>query len=504
MLLRLIRAPGCRFFTRKAIKYRQVKYISLSSDFTIWNSKSCSYLCRMERSEYRTIVEYYIPIPPIVGYVLSRIGDMPIKHSIEFLSERTGLSPDALRKYIEALTENDCELEWKFGDTDIIFPKKLLIKTSDRPEPNFFDHPNFDVFSDFIIGRPPFPLNVNLMVTTRCTTNCIYCYADKHIGEMPLEMLTSILKELKAKGCINVSLTGGDIFARTGWQGLMEMVVGFGFNPFVSTKTPLSLEDLIFLKNLGIKFLQFSLDSISDETLSLMIGADVNYKSAVSTMFEHCIKLGIKIQVRTVITRHNQEIEGIENLFKYLQGFKSVREWDLTPALYTGRHKNELYFRPDREKLGKIVKFLKNKSTHISFSFNKMDESGYSLQRYQTCKDLCSMNSRCLGNVTTLSILSNGKCTLCETLYGNPEYLLGDLNNETIEDIWNGDKAMSLYKTAQASYDESSPCFVCKEFRNCRGTFGSKVCFADISKLGKSRFWPDPRCPESQPCELIL
>ena len=79
----------------------------------------------------------------------------------------------------------------------------------------------------------------------------------------------------------NLALTGGDIFA------LIRKVGQYGFTPLLSTKIPLKEDDIYFLKESGIKFLQFSLDSIFTSTLQTMVRVKEDYIDNVKQMFEY-------------------------------------------------------------------------------------------------------------------------------------------------------------------------------------------------------------------------
>ena len=57
--------------------------------------------------------------------------------------------------------------------------------------------------------------------------------------------------------------------------------------PLLSTKIPLKEDDIYFLKDSGIKFLQFSLDSIFTSTLQTMVRVKEDYIDNVKQMFEY-------------------------------------------------------------------------------------------------------------------------------------------------------------------------------------------------------------------------
>lgn len=93
----------------------------------------------------------------------------------------------------------------------------------------------------------------------------------------------------------NLALTGGDIFAFPDWKEVIRKVGQYGFTPLLSTKIPLKEDDIYFLKESGIKFLQFSLDSIFPSTLQTMVRVKEDYIDNVKQMFEKLFKFYSKI-----------------------------------------------------------------------------------------------------------------------------------------------------------------------------------------------------------------
>lgn len=89
-------------------------------------------------------------------------------------------------------------------------------------------------------------------------------------------------------------------------------------------------------------------------------------------------------------------------------------------------------------------------------------------------------------------------------LYDDPEYLLGNVTESPVREIWNSEKALGLYTMSQATFPESSPCKECTVFEKCRNDYGKRVCYVDIFKSGKTKYYPDPRCPHADNVNLIL
>ena len=482
--------------------------VALNPQFTIRNEEKCSYIIKKiwnidpiigENTDSVTL------IPPVMGYILSTIGQTEYEASLKSLSNTLGVSKDSIRHFTSSLIENEEQKELKIGSDTIRFPQRLLIK-SDYPIKTDTLIPNTSF--QLLHLRPQIPININFMVTTKCTTNCSYCYAKRNLKtELKTEEIVHFIEECKKLGIVNLSLTGGDIFAHTDWKTIIATVTKNEYKPFLSTKTPLNEEDIKFLHDTGIQELQFSLDSIEPKILSQLIQVNDNYLSKVYNTFKYCEKYGIKLCVRSVLCAINSQVNQIENLLSFLKGFTNIKDWVMTPAFFSEfkqeeYHKNEV----SNENLIKIKNFIKETTKTFPIYLSKISKCGYKLKKNSTVYDYVKKNQICQANSYTMSVLASGECTICEMLYENEEYSLGNIKELSLNEIWNSPKALSLFSPEQNETSTSSPCHTCEVFDECKKKLDKRICYVDIAKTneGITKDLPDPRCPLSKPINVIL
>lgn len=101
----------------------------------------------------------------------------------------------------------------------------------------------------------------------------------------------------------------------------------------------------------------------------------------------------------------------------------------------------------------------------------------------------------CSGLFSSLYILPDGQVTMCEQLYWNKRFIIGNVKSNSILEIWNSKEAKSLYEIKQEDFPEDSLCHSCGKFKECR-TF-RQVCYRDIIRKYGSQKWyyPDVKCP---------
>lgn len=483
-------------------------YIALSPAYAVRNEESTSFLIRVDkiinlrRSEFGAFC-----VPPFIGYILSHIGDYEYPEAVNAIGEALGVSADAVDNFVQQLVENVESKEFRLSEEiAIVLPSSLLMKFSQRPNPNVYEDRKFDGLGNYAVSRPSVPLNANLMVTTNCYTDCIYCYANRKLHPLlKTEKILDLIRELHDEGTINVTLTGGDIFAHPDWPVILECMRKYGYKPFLSTKTPLSFEDIKYLRDLGYEEIQLSLDSINIEDVKYLIRVNDDYLGKVALFLENCSRLNLNVLIRSVLTKANASKDKVLSLYSFLSGFDCVKEWIMTPAFFS-KYKESEYksIEVDNEDLIWIYKLAQRPDLAFKVGLNKISKDGYVLKKAETTEEYVCRNQICMANTTGISILANGDCSICEMLYDNPEYLIGNVSESSIRNIWNSEKALSLYEMKQNSFPDSSPCKKCSVFDKCRNDFGKRVCYLDIAKSGHSKWDPDPRCPNADNVDLIL
>ncbi len=104
--------------------------------------------------------------------------------------------------------------------------------------------------------------------------------------------------------------------------------------------------------------------------------------------------------------------------------------------------------------------------------------------------------SYCSGLFSSLFILPNGKVTMCEELYWYPKFIVGNILEQPLNDIWNSEAVLNLYYLKQSKISDESPCKTCKDYETYR--IPKQVCYRDIVRKHVTKHWdyPDVNCPK--------
>lgn len=227
------------------------------------------------------------------------------------------------------------------------------------------------------------------------------------------------------------------------------------------------------------------------------------YLAHVYKMLKLCEIHNIDIQIRSVITKINGDSKALTDFYDFLIKFECIKEWDITPFFYSQYRASESKeYAPYNQQLSFIYHFSKDSGLKFPIRLNKINKNGYKASRYDSKEKFMRNNPVCLANFTSLSILANGNCSLCEMLYENPFYLMGNVRDRSIREIWNSKKALELYAPKRENVD--SKCADCELFQKCKASQRKRVCYLNIHKIGGCFDDPDPACPMGKEYDLLL
>lgn len=433
-----------------------------------------------------------------------------LSNTVKNISQNLQIKEESAHNFISAYIENPTSIYTSFKNEKIVFPKNFLIK-ADNPKqlhpqngiiiPDLACHKDIDITSQRICTSP---IDMTFMLTNRCSTNCIYCYADIHTkvtNELPVERYVTIIEEAKKLNLRNIEIIGGEVFIKKDWDKILTALVEYNFSPsYISTKIPLNTVTLEKINRSNYaNTIQFSLDSLNEDSLSKILGVNFNYLSNIKNSIKLADKLGNPIRITTILTRYNTDIDQIRELYEFISTLNHIEEWEVRIAmnsLYVN-YKNINDLKADRPAIVEVMQYITENLKSVSkfeisitdIFLNKNEE----LYK-QTLADNTFKQDRCTALNSQFFVLPDGKVTLCEQLYWHPEFIIGDLSNEGIASVWKSPRAESLRNLKQETIQTNSHCNSCTIFEHCFNK--NRRCWVDVLKAyGYSKWdYPDPKC----------
>ena len=245
-------------------------------------------------------------------------------------SEYFGLTVGELGNILVQYIENEKPFSIPYKDSHMYFPINILVdrtKVKDTYKTYRVEDFAFTGEVDLISQRTSFPLGLNWELTMRCHTDCVYCYANRkmHAPEMSLDAVLSIIRQAKKTGVLNFDVNGGEVLLHPYYKEIVSELLVNGYTPSISTKVPVKRDKLQTLKDLGIKSIQISLDSVNPETLSKILKVSSSYADEIKETFRLVEEIGLDLKVHTVLNAYNCSEKEINNLVEYLTGFKNLK-----------------------------------------------------------------------------------------------------------------------------------------------------------------------------------
>jgi radical SAM protein with 4Fe4S-binding SPASM domain len=247
------------------------------------------------------------------------------------------------------------------------------------------------------------------------------------------------------------------------------------------------------LRDIGIRIIQFSIDSSDSKIVDLMVGVPQYHRRAFRAL-ENLRQAGLTVRVNTVVTPINAGAVG--QLLDYLGALGNVKRVSLTPyGRSSFRHNDELFL--STSGLDRLSEEVSNRQPR--YPHMRITVGGNVPARPQDPKEErlgWERRAFCTGNRDGFVILPDGRVTPCEELYDHPSLGMGDLSRQSVMQMWNSPEALALIFPDQGAVPDG-PCKTCDEFTTCNS--GRGRCWRDILKsYGWDKpHWPDPRCPKA-------
>lgn len=448
-------------------------------------------------------MSYIHPIHAIVLATISYTNNVAETES--WFYENMGISKQIITSFVHSLLDNQEITYVKFGDMNISFPPNTLISSTEVNKRKFDDiiHISLNMNDVDLKTKRLYtsPDKIVIMLNNKCAVKCNYCYADTYTtsSDLNFDDFCNLITECKTIGVRKIELIGGDVLVKPNWEEYISFLLNSGYPvDFLSTKKPLKESDVNKLINLQYRGdLQISLDTVDETIHKSLLYAPNDYLKQLQQTFDILSsfrELPFKVRISTVLCSNNASFDSIFQLFSFLNQYSIISRWDICYALLPFKKGNIELCTSRQESL--VRQYIRK----IQLSYNPFFEIVLNAKGVDSkstellCKNQ-DANYRCSANVSSCFILPDGKVTLCERLYWNKNFIIGDLKQDSLAKIWRSPRAIYLSEL-EKHIDEKSPCFSCIGKTDCYGK--NKRCLVNVFlRYGNNITFPDPSCINS-------
>lgn len=459
-----------------------------------------------------TTEDVFTATHPLLALLLQLFdGNRSVKEVIRDYCNLTKFDDSYIEKFVVKLIKEVCNSNkgkyLKFGDRLFYLPKNLLLKDNKAHSSKKIEIEDFRIKKDELDLerlRSYVPSDCIFEINFKCFTDCTYCYADRRKKECTISLprIKEIIREAKSLKMRSFDLSGGEVFLHEDWDIIVNELVENGFMPYISTKIPIGMDIIKRLKELGVKGIQFSIDSLDRNELMHLLKVDGDYLKRITESIENLDKEGMGIAINSQITSINDNLVNVRKMLDYFLRLKNIRSIRFGAAGYSiykspANYKKISPFLEKILKAEELINSYKEKYKNISIAFSGYQPEESILTDEKTKAKGFADRARCSGNFYAFVMLPDGQVTVCEELYFHPRFIIGDLKKQSIEEMWNSEKAVGLYELSKEMIRADSACKACDQFEPCHKLKG--VCWKNVLAAYGMDNWdyPDPRCPKA-------
>jgi len=310
-----------------------------------------------------------------------------------------------------------------------------------------------------------------------CNLNCRHCYGNDLHSELYFSDLTKIISDISSTISIwnsftplskSINYTGGEPLLYKNLFKLIDYSNKEGFSSAILTNGTLVDKDKArIISNLGVSYVQISVDDINDHHDSLR-GLKDAFKMALQGI-ENLVEEGVFVNVSCTLSKLNVgRIEEIISLMATV-GVSSIRFPRLVP-IGRGRQLNQNMLSSDETK-NAFIHLAKLSVEYNSKIEVMLDDPLFALLNLpQTCESTCSTESNifcegaCSIGFTGICIMPDGTLYPCRKM----PIPLGNIIKTSFRDIWVNSDVLNNIRNINNLKGHCGNCSLSYKCKGCR------------------------------------
>ena len=350
---------------------------------------------------------------------------------------------------------------------------KLLIPTSSYQYKIIKSQPN-NIYNSLPLITPYTeftPERVDFLITKKCNLKCRHCFENasplENIVQLDKDILKRVFYQMEYLNVKTLKITGGEPFCHPQIHSVLELISNARFETIILTNGMLLTEDSInLIRSSNIK-LGISLDGITSKTHDFIRGKgsfDILYDKLI-----HIGQIGIDLTLTFTANKVNEsELEQLASVMFNEIGVRCIFVNRLRPIGRANESK-DIFISDDKyiifqervsnlaAKYGKEKILLSDDSIQFEESDNKKHSDAAPL--------ICAAGNSLICMDEYLNIYP------CIYGQGNRDYIIGNLTNESLLDIWQSEK-WNLFR-GNTTLSQIKGCSTCNKrsvcgIKNCR------------------------------------
>ncbi|MEW6381292.1 MAG: radical SAM protein [bacterium] len=326
-----------------------------------------------------------------------------------------------------------------------------------------------------------YPRSVVWELTLRCNMNCAHCGSEagpERGRELDHEEALDLCRQLGRLGCEILTLLGGEPFLREDWDELARCLAEYGVKVNAITNGYLMNQALVDrIRKAGLTNVAVSLDGLREthEKIRRKPGSFQRVLDAFTLLRQNDVSSAM---VTTVCKDNLSELERIYQIVRE----KEVEIWQLQLGVPRGRlcEHSEFIIQPEDMRI--VEQFVLQVRREGRIRLDVADNIGYFGQHEEILRanlpGRLPLWTGCFAGMQALGIEANGDIKGCLSMPSLPEFIEGNVRQESLADIWNKPGNFAYNRSFHTGLLEGD-CADCEFNYVCRGGCKSTAyCFS--------------------------
>jgi len=328
------------------------------------------------------------------------------------------------------------------------------------------------------------------LTTLECNRACPFCFYDvkpwkngnPRDAVWSYKAILRTLNEMQQIGTSHLYVTGGEPFLRADLMSILSAATDRRVRPHVATRINVDAKRAAELARIVWGSFTYSLDAGTQRQADALAGRKGFFEEAKHSLKNLC-DAGVPVVVNAVATRANTgRFDALAELLCEV-GVPRLEISPYVPPVTERRAASALVPTDDQTDLAEEVAILSDRylgelEIAVGASGSVPETTG------QGNQNVCEVG------FTELHILPDGRATRCRYLPREPGLIVGNLEHQSLMDIWTGMSLARLNHPTRETYGQTN-CESCGGFSACN-TRGR--CFVSALATNKTLFAPDQFC----------
>ena len=285
--------------------------------------------------------------------------------------------------------------------------------------------------------RHDIPADLHVDLTDACTERCVHCYVPQGQHDfLPYETVEKALREFRAANGLSVHLTGGEAMLHPDFEKICRLCVELNLNFLIFSNMTLCDEKRVaFLKEIDPQFINvslYSMDATEHDAITCLPGS---WRKTIDAILA-CEKAGVHIRLATPLLKVNQ------SAFPALKHFADAHHMHLIPSCDIVPRANHTCSNLDYA--------CSAAELERALSANKdLFDRNWEGRMPKSADKVCDIGE------ARLYLNAKGNYYPCDCMH---EYVLGNVRENTLEEIWEGEKLNYLRSLNNEDFGKCASC----------------------------------------------